>query len=145
MESHADGATSVITLDERKLGALLERLWPGQADAEEERGPGDRGLPSQEPERSEGIGDRPGGTAPLEQGSSNEVPEASDWSAYDEELKAAFLLEQYAGGVEVTALPPGWEAILEGLPAALAARSRRTRARLQREAGRPAEEDLEKG
>jgi hypothetical protein len=131
MESHADGATSVVTLDARRLEALLERLRP--------TGP---------PEPGERTA-TPAGESPGERPAEPEAPEAasgadedtSDWGAYDEELKAAFLLEQYAGGVDVGSLPPGWEDILEGLPAALAARSRRTRARLQREAGRPARDD----
>lgn len=116
VDSHPDGATSVIHLDGRRLEALLPFLREGP-----DEGPSGDGPVEKESEEGQPVveaGPPPGG-----QDRGTDV----DWDLYDEQLKAAFLLEQYARGVAPEELPAGWDAVLRALPTALTRRSRRTR------------------
>lgn len=145
VDSHPDGATSVINLGRRRLEALVPFLRDEGPDESPEKGPVDEGP-------VEGASDE----RPVDEGPDEERPQDGtveggrppsespdggtevDWDLYDEQLKAAFLLEQYARGVPPEELPAGWEAVLKALPAALTQRSRRTRTSSGPGAGQPA-------
>lgn len=148
VDSHPDGATSVISLGRRRREALAPFLRaegagedepdPGPADDASERASGSGADTAPEPGLEQVREDAPG-PAPA---NGHEAGRAGgprgldvDWDLYDEQLKAAFLLEQYARGVAPEDLPPGWEAVLEALPAALTQRSQRTRTSGPRDTG----------
>lgn len=172
VDSHADGATSMIMLQGPRLEALRSLLRAARneeaAEASEAAAAEVQESPVEASEVAEPTVEEPAAEEPEPPAAATDGPAppgvstreplvlpriravdgdlraepggdeepAVDWTACDEQLEAAFLLEQYAMGVPADELPPGWRETLEDLPTTLAARARELRSLFRRmEAG----------